>query len=65
MSQTGYEETDLTYTVNENEAEKMQQVHLKIAKNHISCTVVRRFSDIYFVFSSICVFITNKICNRI
>lgn len=50
MSQTGYEETDLTYTVNENEAEKMQQVHLKLANNHISCTVIRRFSDIYFVF---------------
>ena len=65
MSQTGYEETDLTYTVNENEAEKMQQVHLKIAKNHISCTVVRRFSDIYFVFSSIYALITDKMCNRI
>ena len=50
MSQTGYEETDLTYTVNENEAEKMQQVHLKLANNHISCTVIHRFSDIYFVF---------------
>ena len=24
MSATGYEETDLTYTVNENDAEKMQ-----------------------------------------
>lgn len=66
MSQTGYEETDLTYTVNENEAEKMQQVHLKIAKNYISCTVVvRRFSDIYFVFSCIYALITDKMCNRI
>ena len=39
MSATGYEETDLAYTVNENEAEKMQQVRLKIAKNYFSTVV--------------------------
>ena len=33
MSATGYEETDLTYTVNENEGDKMQvRIHLEIAK---------------------------------
>ena len=38
MSQTGYEETDLTYTaVNENEAEKMQ-VHFKIENDFVRCS---------------------------
>jgi len=38
MSQTGYEETDLTYTaVNENEAEKMQ-VRFKIENDFFRCS---------------------------
>ena len=35
MSATGYEETDLTYTVNENDAEKMQ-VHVLPTRIHLS-----------------------------
>lgn len=35
MSATGYEETDLTYTVNENDAEKMQ-VHVLPIRIHLS-----------------------------
>ena len=41
MSATGYEETDLTYTVNENDAEKMQ----------VSCIFRLEFTAQY---SSIC-----------
>ena len=37
MSATGYEETDLTYTVNENDAEKMQ----------VSCIFVPEFTVQY------------------
>ena len=41
MSQTGYEETDLTYTaVNENEAEKMQ-VRFKIENDFFRCSCCR------------------------
>lgn len=44
MSATGYEETDLTYTVTENEADKIQvRFHLEMVNRSVSAKSVQVF----------------------
>lgn len=51
MSATGYEETDLTYTVTENEADKIQvRFHLEMVNRSVSAKSIRVFRGMLLPF---------------
>lgn len=51
MSATGYEETDLTYTVTENEADKIQvRFHLEMINRTVSAKSIQVFRGMLLPF---------------
>ena len=51
MSATGYEETDLTYTVTENEADKIQvRFHLEMVNRTVSAKSIQVFRGMLLPF---------------
>lgn len=51
MSATGYEETDLTYTVTENEADKIQvRFHLEMVNRSVSAKSIQVFRGMLLPF---------------
>lgn len=51
MSATGYEETDLTYTVTENEADKIQvRFHLEMVNRSVSAKSIQIFRGMLLPF---------------
>lgn len=65
MSATGYEETDLTYTVNENDAEKMQ-VHVLPTRIRLSKIYLFNLDRRYILYfpTYTCIFYESSLKNE-